>query len=50
MSFDHISSFGIVLWEMITRQKPFDEIGPPPFRIMWAVHRGKCKSVSIPSL
>ena len=34
-------SFGIVLWEMLTRRKPFDEIGPPAFRIMWAVHSGK---------
>uniref|UniRef100_A0AAY5F6K3 Mitogen-activated protein kinase kinase kinase 7 n=1 Tax=Electrophorus electricus TaxID=8005 RepID=A0AAY5F6K3_ELEEL len=25
---------------VITRRKPFDEIGGPAFRIMWAVHRG----------
>lgn len=34
-------SWGIILWEVITRRKPFDEIGGPAFRIMWAVHRGE---------
>jgi len=38
-----VFSFGIILWEVITRRKPFDEIGGPAFRIMWAVHNGKCK-------
>ncbi len=36
-----VFSWGIILWEVITRRKPFDEIGGPAFRIMWAVHRGK---------
>lgn len=36
-----VFSFGIILWEVITRRKPFDEIGGPAFRIMWAVHNGK---------
>lgn len=34
-------SWGIILWEVITRRKPFDEIGGPAFRIMWAVHNGE---------
>uniref|UniRef100_A0A7N6BB23 Mitogen-activated protein kinase kinase kinase 7 n=1 Tax=Anabas testudineus TaxID=64144 RepID=A0A7N6BB23_ANATE len=33
-----VFSWGIILWEVITRRKPFDEIGGPAFRIMWAVH------------
>ncbi|KAK6187485.1 hypothetical protein SNE40_005499 [Patella caerulea] len=36
-----VFSWGIILWEVITRRKPFDEIGGPAFRIMWAVHQGK---------
>uniref|UniRef100_A0A673H613 Mitogen-activated protein kinase kinase kinase 7 n=1 Tax=Sinocyclocheilus rhinocerous TaxID=307959 RepID=A0A673H613_9TELE len=35
-----VFSWGIILWEVITRRKPFDEIGGPAFRIMWAVHHG----------
>uniref|UniRef100_A0A7N9B117 Mitogen-activated protein kinase kinase kinase 7 n=1 Tax=Mastacembelus armatus TaxID=205130 RepID=A0A7N9B117_9TELE len=35
-----VFSWGIILWEVITRRKPFDEIGGPAFRIMWAVHNG----------
>ncbi|MEQ2177740.1 hypothetical protein GOODEAATRI_006729 [Goodea atripinnis] len=31
-----VFSWGIILWEVITRRKPFDEIGGPAFRIMWA--------------
>ncbi|XP_013073736.1 mitogen-activated protein kinase kinase kinase 7-like isoform X6 [Biomphalaria glabrata] len=36
-----VFSWGIILWEVLTRRKPFDEIGGPAFRIMWAVHNGK---------
>ena len=36
-----VFSWGIILWEILTRRKPFDEIGGPAFRIMWAVHNGK---------
>lgn len=36
-----IFSWGIILWEVLTRRKPFDEIGGPAFRIMWAVHSGQ---------
>jgi len=37
-----VFSWGIVLWECLSRQKPFEDIGGPAFRIMWAVHQGKC--------
>nr|ABF82443.1 TGF beta-activated kinase [Paracentrotus lividus] len=36
-----IFSWGVILWEVISRRKPFDDIGGPAFRIMWAVHNGK---------
>ncbi|KAH9505557.1 Mitogen-activated protein kinase kinase kinase 7 [Bulinus truncatus] len=36
-----VFSWGIIFWEVLTRRKPFDEIGGPAFRIMWAVHNGK---------
>lgn len=35
-----VFSWGIILWEVVSRRKPFDEIGGPAFRIMWAVHQG----------
>lgn len=34
-----VFSWGIILWEVITRRKP-DEIGGPAFRFMWTVHNG----------
>ncbi|KAK3741813.1 hypothetical protein QZH41_010450, partial [Actinostola sp. cb2023] len=37
-----VYSFGIILWEMITRRRPFEDMaGSPAFRIMWAVHGGQ---------
>lgn len=36
-----IFSWGIILWEVLTRRKPFEDCGPPAFCIMWAVHQGK---------
>uniref|UniRef100_A0A3P9K5M2 Mitogen-activated protein kinase kinase kinase 7 n=1 Tax=Oryzias latipes TaxID=8090 RepID=A0A3P9K5M2_ORYLA len=35
-----VFSWSIILWEVMTRKKPFDEIGGSAFCIMWAVHRG----------
>ena len=35
-----VYSWGIILWEVTTRLKPFDEIGGSAYRIMWAVHSG----------
>ena len=34
---------GIILWEVISRRKPFDDLGGPAFRIMWAVHQGRIR-------
>ena len=36
-----VFSWGIILWEVISRRKPFDDLGGPAFRIMWAVHQGR---------
>ncbi|KAJ7398230.1 Mitogen-activated protein kinase kinase kinase 7 [Pitangus sulphuratus] len=41
-----VFSWGIILWEVITRRKPFDEIGGPAFRIMWAVHNGSFMDIT----
>ncbi|KAH7946663.1 hypothetical protein HPB52_003157 [Rhipicephalus sanguineus] len=40
-----IFSWGIILWEVLTRRKPFEDCGPPAFCIMWAVHQGKRPSL-----
>lgn len=29
------------MWEVMSRRKPFGDIGGPPFAVMWAVHQGK---------
>lgn len=42
-----VFSWGIILWEVITRRKPFDEIGGPAFRIMWAVHNGESLAMCV---
>jgi mitogen-activated protein kinase kinase kinase 7 len=36
-----VFSWGIILWEVLSRRKPFDDIGGSAFRIMWAVHTGE---------
>lgn len=36
-----VYSFGIILWQMISRRKPYDDIGGPALRVMWAVHQGR---------
>ncbi|XP_011297479.1 mitogen-activated protein kinase kinase kinase 7 [Fopius arisanus] len=36
-----IFSWGVILWEVLTRRKPFDDIGGSAYRIMWAVHVGQ---------
>lgn len=36
-----VFSWGIILWEVLSRKKPFDDIGGSAFRIMWAVHTGE---------
>ncbi|KAK3696940.1 hypothetical protein RRG08_023133 [Elysia crispata] len=36
-----VFSWGIILWEVLTRRKPFNELNGPAFAIMWAVHTGK---------
>ena len=35
--FDVVPLFSV---QVLTRRKPFDELGGPAFRIMWAVHSG----------
>lgn len=36
-----IFSWGVILWEILARRKPFDDIGGSAYRIMWAVHVGQ---------
>lgn len=35
-----VYSWGIILWQVLTRLKPFNEIGGSAYGIMWAVHKG----------
>ena len=34
-------SWGIILWEVLTRRLPFDEIRGNDLRVLWAIHSGK---------
>lgn len=36
-----IFSWSIILWELLTREKPFNHITDSALAIMWAVHTGK---------
>ncbi|XP_054267418.1 mitogen-activated protein kinase kinase kinase 7-like [Macrosteles quadrilineatus] len=35
-----VFSWGVILWEVLSRQRPFSDIGGTAYRIMWAVHKG----------
>ncbi|KAG8291750.1 Mitogen-activated protein kinase kinase kinase 7 [Homalodisca vitripennis] len=35
-----VFSWGVILWEVLSRQRPFSDIGGSAYRIMWAVHKG----------
>lgn len=35
-----VFSFGVILWETITRRKPYAELGGPAYRVMWKVYEG----------
>ena len=34
-----VYSWGIVLWEVLSRRRPFQDVGGP-YRVLWAVHEG----------
>lgn len=36
-----VFSFGVIMWEVFSRQLPFSNIGHVAYRIMWAVHCGR---------
>lgn len=36
-----VFSWGIILWEVLSRRKPFDKQGVSAYSIMWAVHTGQ---------
>ena len=31
-------SWGIILWEVLARRLPFEEIGGNDLRVLWAIH------------
>ena len=33
-----VSSWGIILWEVLARRLPFEEIGGNDLRVLWAIH------------
>lgn len=35
-----VFSFGIIIWEVLSRHKPFHNVGGPALRILWLVHQG----------
>ena len=35
-----VYSWGVILWEVLSRRKPFDELNGPPFAVLWAVSKG----------
>ena len=36
-----VFSWGVILWEILSRRKPFGDVGGSAYRIMWAVHTGQ---------
>ena len=34
-----VFSWGIILWEILTRRLPFDDMRGNDFRVQWAIHR-----------
>lgn len=35
-----VFSWGIILWEVLSRRRPFDHLGGGAYSIMWAVYKG----------
>ena len=33
-----LPSWGIILWEVLARRLPFEEIGGNDLRVLWAIH------------
>ena len=36
-----VFSWGIILWEVLARQRPFSDISGPAYCLMWAIHNGQ---------